>query len=148
MKFLIEPYKKVGPLYFGMSRAETEQALESIDRSVDSDDGITELYNFTYDIVAQVRKISNQLIEVGFGHRAKEVYINNIRFFDQPQQDVLSELYNIDPNAFVGHGSIVFLNLGISLTGFASGDDSSRSMTAFAAGVWDDIIPSMKPYNP
>lgn len=70
-----------------------------------------------YDLVAQVHKNSNQLIEVGFGHRATGVHIYNIQLFEQPQQDVLSELYKIDNNAFIGHGSIVFLNLGISLTG-------------------------------
>lgn len=148
MDFLIEPYKKVGPLYFGMNKAQTEQALAHVDRSIDSDDGIVELYDFTNDVVAQVRRTSDQLIEVGFGQRAKEVHINNIRIFEQPQQEVLSELYKIDSNAFIGHGSIVFLNLGISLTGFAKGDDVSRAITAFAPGIWDDIIPSMKPYAP
>ncbi len=147
MKFKIDAYKEVGPLRFGMSKQETEQAIGHVDRAANTPDGIIELYNFSYDVVAQVRKSSDQLIEVGFGHRATEVCINNIYLFEQPGQDVLLELSKIDSNSFVGHGSIVFLNLGISLTGFTDDDNSTRAITAFANGVWDDIIPSMKPFS-
>ena len=146
MEFKIDAYKKVGPLRFGMSQQEAEKAVGHIDRVVNTPDGIIELYNFLFDVVAQVQKNSDQLIEVGFGHRATGVSLNDIRFFEQSQQEVLSELYKIDSNAFIGHGAIVFLNLGVSLTGFQSDDDNTRAITAFAKGGWDDIIPSMKTF--
>lgn len=50
MQFAIEPYKKVGPLRFDMSIEETEEALEHIDRKVNAEDGVIELYNFSYDV--------------------------------------------------------------------------------------------------
>jgi len=147
MEFRIQPCKEVGPLRFGMGKLDTERALGHIDREIYAQDGIVELYNFPFDVIAQVKKSSDELIEVGFGHRAVGVILNNIRFFEQSAQDVLLELYKIDSHAFIGHGAIVFPNLGVSLTGFQAEDDSSKKITAFAKGVWDDIIPSMKPFS-
>jgi hypothetical protein len=109
---------------------------------------LVKLYNFSHDVVAQVRKKSDQLVEVGFGPSATNVILDSIHFFEESKNDVVRRLCKIDSNAFTGHGSIVFLNIGVSLTGFEIDDDASeRAVTAFSRGLWDIIIPSMKPFG-
>lgn len=147
MDFIISPYDSVGSLKFGMPRLEVEQALGHVDRVMDTPDEIFELYNFSLDLIAQVDKKEDQLIEVGFGSRSKNVSFEGVLFFESAAQDVVRRLCKLDRNAFIGHGALVFLNLGLSLSGFVEDDDGTKAITVFARGVWDDIIPSMKPYS-
>lgn len=147
MKFEIVSYQRVGELRFGTSKCMTAQALGHIDRIVDTADGVIELYNFSSDIVAQLKKASDQLIEIGFGRRSKGVSYGDILFFEQPAREVVRRLCKLDQNALVGYGVLVFLNLGLSLSGFLEDEDDTKAITVFARGVWDDIVPSMKPYS-
>jgi len=56
-------------------------------------------------------------------------------------------LRQIDPLAVVGYGAVLFPALGLSFTGFQDGHDEAKAVTAFRKGQWDDLIPSMKPFN-
>lgn len=148
MKLDIIPYHRVGPLQFGMSCQEVRQALGNIDRIIKGADGITELHNFKLDVLAQVLTDSDRLIEVGFGHHAKNVSFGAVEFFKQSPSDVLAALCRIDSTAVAGYGSILFPTLGLSLTGFLGGDDDdSRAMSVFETGRCDDLVPIMKPFR-
>ena len=145
--FEIMPYSGCGNIKFGMTRQEVAQSIGHIDRAVKTTDGVTELYNFTLDLVAQVSTDEDRLIEVGFGHRAKNVTFGAIRFFEDPPRDVLAALCSIDPTVVAGYGAIVFPSLGLSFTGFEDKHDDAKAVTAFEKGQWDDLIPSMKPFR-
>jgi hypothetical protein len=146
MDFNIEPYKSVGPLIFGMSRQDVEKTLKHIDRVIVSADGVTELYNHAFDIVVQVATDTNKMIEVGFGRRAKNVTLGKIQCFQQPPRLALSEFCTVDSKALHGLGTILFPNLGISCSGFLNEDDNDQALTAFAQGVWDNMIPKLRPF--
>ena len=145
--FEIMPYSGCGNIKFGMTRQEVEQSIGHIDRVVKTADGVTELYNFTLDLVAQVSTDDDHLIEIGFGRRAKNVTFGGIRFFEEPPREVLASLCLIDPTVVSGFGAIVFPALGLSFTGFQDEQDDAKAMTSFEKGQWDDLIPSMKPFS-
>ena len=44
-------------------------------------------------------------------------------------------------------GFIVFLGLGLTLTGFHDGNDSQRAVTAFARGRWDHLRSKLRPFR-
>lgn len=146
MNFDIDIYRSVGPLTFGMGQHEVTAVLGVIDQTVLADDAIVELYCTRFDLLAQVRSDTDQLCEVGFGHRATNVSLGAIYFFEQSAQQVIAELCKLDSTAKTGFGSIVFPLLGISLTGFLKGGDDARTMTAFAKGHWDSMLPEMKSF--
>ena len=146
MIFNIEPYAAVGPLRFGMTRVDTQQAIGNIDQAADLLEGIVRIHSPSNDLLAQV-SADDKLIEVGFGRRATNVTLGSINFFTQPKADVIKALCKLDSSAVFGYGSIVFPALGISLTGFQNEDDDDKAITAFAKGVWDDIIPTLKKFN-
>lgn len=141
----LTPYSAVGPLIFGMSKVETENAIGDINQTTDLLEGIIRIHSPSNDLLAQVSE-DDKLIEVGFGRRATSVTLGSINFFTQPKAQVIKELCKLDAGAVYGYGSIVFPALGISLTGFQNEDDDDKAITAFAKGVWDDIIPTLKKF--
>lgn len=148
MKFNIVPYQSVGALVFGMTIQAVQQVLGQVDRIVKTDDDISEVYNFSLDILAQIQTSTNQLIEVGFGKRAKNVTLGNLSFFDTPSKDVVLALCHLDGSPLYTSGSLLFLKLGITLTGFLDKDvDADKAVSFFHQGGADQVIPIMKPFK-
>jgi hypothetical protein len=44
-------------------------------------------------------------------------------------------------------GFLIFLRLGLTLTGFHDDDESQKALTLFQAGRWDHLIQKMKPFQ-
>jgi hypothetical protein len=141
--FNIVPYLSVGPLTFGMTAKEVKLALGHVDRAIRAGSGITKIQNFSHDMLAQVSTGADQLLEVGFGKRAKNVSLGKISFFVQPAKHVIAELFALDNAALEGYGAIIYPYLGITLTGFQD-DDDNMAMSIFHRGGADQVIPLMK----
>jgi hypothetical protein len=60
--------------------------------------------------------------------------------------DVVRRLAADDPDVKETFSFLVFLRLGITLTGFHDGEESDLSVTVFKPGLWDERVPSMKPF--
>lgn len=91
----------------------------------------------------------SQLIEIGFSKACKLIQVVGINLFSYPKRKRLEALLDIDNNAYEETGTVVFLSLGVSLTGFfdKDGDDSDWAVTAFVGGRWDNFLSTMTRFN-
>ena len=51
--------------------------------------------------------------------------------------DPVGVLVRADPNPFEWVGFVIFLAIGVAVTGYHDGDRPQRAVTAFAPGRWD-----------
>jgi hypothetical protein len=85
-----------------------------------------------------------QVVEVGLNPPAIAQFAEG-KLFELPDPIALLQLH--DPNPMEYLGFVVFLNLGLTLTGLEDADNSQRAVTAFARGRWDQLVPKMRPLN-
>ena len=52
-----------------------------------------------------------------------------------------------DPLPLEGMGIVVFLTLGVAITGFVGTDASDDAVTVFAEGRWDGLRDQLKPLS-
>lgn len=95
-----------------------------------------------YDSLLVSVSPSTGVVEVGIRPLARPT-ISGIEVFASPQ--ALRRLSECDGAPHEVVGFLVFLNLGITVTGLHDGDQSQRAVTAFARGRWDDVG-GMKPF--
>jgi hypothetical protein len=81
--------------------------------------------------------------EIAFPWTYPNVTVKGIRVFQQPHAKTIEQLKQLDAQAYVGQGFIVFRNLAISLSGFGADDFEALTVTAFKAGWWDDDLADM-----
>jgi hypothetical protein len=56
-------------------------------------------------------------------------------------------LRSYDPHPFEWVGFIIFLEIGIALTGYHDGDTAQRAMTIFPQGRWDAYRDQFSPFQ-
>lgn len=100
----------------------------------------TAAYNY-YSITFSPEKIAVN-IEVFFGtnvsYKGKDIFDN---------QDTRKQLILDDGEAKVISGTIVLLNLGLSIWEDENEDNSNKTIVAFMAGEWDRLKNKMKTYS-
>ncbi len=70
-----------------------------------------------------------------------------VNIFGEESHLVLAKIMTADPNPMHYLGFIVFLKVGITLTGFHDEDISQRALTLFERGAWDHRISKMQPFS-
>lgn len=60
--------------------------------------------------------------------------------------DPVSVLMADDPEPLESMGIVVFLRLGLTVTGFDEPDEADKAVTAFMEGRWDALREDLKPY--
>ena len=136
----IVPYEAVGPVRFGMNLQEIREALgepELITKDRRGNDVLR------YEGMS-VTVASAGAVEVGLLPELR-VDIENIDVFNTPS--AFNRLCIMDGSPQECLGFIVFLKLGITLTGFHDRNESQKAVTAFVAGRWDAMRPQMKPFS-
>jgi len=88
-----------------------------------------------------------KLCHIGFGRQMEDITLNGINFFKNQPIEVLKKLVSIDGTPLLYMGFIVFLDLGIALTGFHDNDASQKAVTVFEKGSWDKRIGKMKEFQ-
>jgi hypothetical protein len=63
------------------------------------------------------------------------------------EADPIGVLLGTDPDPFEWVGFVVFLAVGVALTGYHDGDHAQRAITAFAPGRWDGYRDHFSPMN-
>ena len=66
-----------------------------------------------------------------------QVELATIKLFVDEPISVIKRLFLLDSSAATYLGFLVFLELGISLTGFHDDDEDQKAFTAFERGSWD-----------
>jgi hypothetical protein len=61
---------------------------------------------------------------------------------------ILHRLCNDNPDPREAAGTLVFPELGISLTGFHGDHGAGLAVTAFAPGTWDEALKRSTPFKP
>lgn len=137
-EFDIHPYVGPLPLRFGLPRAEVPAIFgEPPPRKRDDEDyfGPVRVAYYGSDTVAEVGFVPRGLILRFMG---TEIWN------EQTITDPLPLFLQHDPAPLETFGFLVFLGLGLTVTGFHDGDTPQRAITVFRHGHWDDQLSDAK----
>ena len=142
-EFEVYPYVGCGPLRFGMTPDEVAKAIGPPEQV---------LLNHLKDRV-ETRAFLNlgfssrsfpTLNHIGFGRQMVGLSYERMRLFTEKEENVLKFLVGKDNEPYLYMGFLVFLKIGISLTGFHDKDISQKAAVVFPKGVWDNRFSKMK----
>jgi hypothetical protein len=129
---IIHPYEGVGSVHFRMNASQVEGALGTPRLVTKNRRKETVLYFDGLSITLS-----------GYGVEEVELLpetrpsIKDIDIFSH--ENALSILCRMDGSPQVCYGTIVFLKLGISISGLHDANESQRSTTAFSKGRFDSL---------
>ncbi|MFO0592345.1 MAG: hypothetical protein U0441_32670 [Polyangiaceae bacterium] len=154
MKFDIQPGKGVGSLLFGMTPDEASaEAGPAETTRVLRYPGMTKTelrwsYKKGIHIVFSQPPESARLVELGFWKACRTLSYQGVRVFQaQDRLEVVRKMAADDPDPMELSSFLLFLKLGISLSGFHDGRENDIAVTVFEPGRWDEHLPRMKPYK-
>ena len=143
--FIINPYTAVGGLKFGMTQ---EQVLTAGYVPVKKTKNRRDEVNWLFDgFSVRFGRDNDQLCEVGLSSSCRAL-INGVDVFSD--SGALLKIFTYDSDVYEFYGFLVFFGLGITLTGFHEDIESSKTLTAFARGYWDQsrAHPSFRKWEP
>jgi hypothetical protein len=130
----IIPYVGVGDLMFGMTEKEVKAILGDCQHQKRGKlDNLIEIRGEMINIYASK---TNRLCEVGFGRGYVNLSYDSINILQDDRKYVLEQLIMRDKNIFESYGFLIFMNLGITLTGFHDESEDEVAVTVFSKGVW------------
>lgn len=144
MNFELIPHKSIGPLHFGMTAAEVDSVLGKPVR-------ISRVRHIqgesrTYEHVQVGLNADGKLNHIGIDyHFPGKVICAEIDLFQDA--DALSQLCRLDGDPFVWVGFVMLLNLGVSLAGFHTADDTGKAANFFPAGRYDEFKTDFQPFK-
>jgi len=144
--FELKPYVGAGDIAFGMTPNDVEFSIgKPDDISVNHLNQRVEFRSFMN--LGYSTDEEQNLIHIGFGRQMEGVRFKDIFIFIESDKVVLQKLIDEDPQPFLYLGFVVFLKLGIALTGFHDNDISQKAVTQFVRGAWDKRIPKLMPFK-
>jgi hypothetical protein len=147
-EFDLKIYIGAGLLRFGMTRKQVEDVLSPPDKTKRTtfrnetqefrrDNGLQTVYSAAEDTLVEISFYGNQSV----AFEAMDV-------FQTPGTEVIRRLSEADGKPLETVGILVFLNLGIAMTGFLQEDEpGQKSISVFAKGRWDSEIEDLKPFK-
>jgi hypothetical protein len=145
-KYVITPYIGVDSLKFWMKPKEVETIIGQPDSvSINHLKQRVEFRSFMN--IAYSPDEHENLVHFGFGRQMVDLNYKNIFLFTEEAKIALQKLIDEDHQPFLYLGFVVFLNLGMTLTGFHDEDISQKAVTLFPHGAWDKRIPKLKPFK-
>ena len=125
-------YEGVGPIKFGMSDVSVREIMGTPDHvQKNMEKGTHEFYGKCSIIYSKEGKV----VEITFSPGIK-VFYDGKNLFDH---DTLDHLTKLDNQPYECLGFILFLKLGIFLSGFHDDDESQKAVGFFQKGHWDGI---------
>jgi hypothetical protein len=146
MRFDIEPYQGAKPIMFGMSRETVHQFLGMPKQSfpVWDGSGVTEHYegfNVGYDL-------QNRVKHLGFTPGSLDLAIGGQTIWNrQRQSDPNSVLLELDPLPVEFVGFWIYLQLGVTTTGYHNDDPSQHAVAVFPQGGMDRFLEKTRAAN-
>lgn len=139
-EFEITPYVGVGELRFGMTLEEVRTILGSPVRCVRNRSGGLEEFREGLKVCYShsTQNVTDFVIFPPSKALYKGLDLLAIR-------DPISVLLDDDSTPLEGMGIVVFLKLGVTITGSGDTDSSDKTITLFAEGRWDGIKDQLKP---
>jgi hypothetical protein len=142
----IYPYAGVGKLRFGMNRKQVEDVLGLPDKAKRTmfrnetqefrrESGLQTVYSASDEPLVEITFYGNQ-----------SVSFEDLDVFQNPGKDAIKRLAETDGKPFETVGIVVFIKLGIAMTGFLQDDEpGQKSISVFAKGRWNSEIEDLKP---
>ena len=132
MNFTINPLIGVGDVGFGMTTVQVASLIGTPDDSeIEEDSNEMREYRRKSGIQAVYSKGERELVELGFGRNIEEVSYFGVPLFTADDKDVYDRLCADDNNPFLLYGFIVFVEIGVTLSGFFKSDDYDKAVTVF-----------------
>ncbi|CUX06986.1 hypothetical protein AGR1B_pa0230 [Agrobacterium fabacearum S56] len=143
MTLEIYPAQGLGNLKFGMTIGESRTILgQELDRSVRDD--VTELYFENYLNLAFRNDV---LYRIGATRYSSGITYKDMDIFAAEPLSVLKAMEAEAGEAFEMYGFIVFLKLGLSLTGFHDDDQENKAMTISVLEEWQSLRDELTPIS-
>lgn len=141
MHFSAEPYCGALPIKFGMAPEDVAMELGKPTRVTTN--WLGELDQSWGSVSVRYSKEQGVAVEIALLPSTKLLF-GDIDLFrcDNP----IGILMQHDSIPYESLGFIVFMELGMTITGFHDRDDAQRAITMFQRGRWDAQKPRMKPY--
>lgn len=137
--FTLEPHVGALPIRFGMSQNEVSRVLGPPKRVTTN---FLEEREEQWDSVFIRYSGSGGVIDLSLVPPAT-LHFHGNELLNAP--DPIVVLLGSDPDPFEWVGSVIFLAIGVSLTGYHDGDHSERAITIFAPGRYDDYRSQLTP---
>lgn len=136
------PYIGIGSIHFGM----VADAVADVAGPPDSTsiNRKNELEEYRGDLIVRFDAETNQVVELAVGPKFG-VTVEGKDLYDLA--DPVSYLETKDPNPVECFGFVLFLNLGIALTGFHDQDPEQEAITVFKRHRWDGMADSFVPFE-
>jgi hypothetical protein len=147
MPYEIESYVGAGALRFGMSPAQVHDILGNPRFTGSDPDRLREMYGMSPALTFTGTDKELKLVEIGFAKEAEDVTYRGANLFTGERRATIRKLCDDDRDPREVVGTLVFPNLGISLTGFHTEHEGSLAVTAFAPGTWDAQLARSKPFK-
>ncbi|MEZ0604616.1 hypothetical protein ACAX43_21020 [Paraburkholderia sp. IW21] len=132
--FFINPYEAVGPIRFGMTRAELVLVVGDPVRELKNRRAEADLQFPGFSI--RLSKGDEKVVEVGITPDTP-VMLCDVDVF--VSADAFARLVKIDGAPYEYVGFVILLNLGVTMTGFHDADESQKAITVFEKGRWDHL---------
>lgn len=141
MKYIIQPYEGAGTIRLGAHRSEIlhSEGVPESTRIMKSG----EIEDRWSDRAIRYSKGMETVVEIEFDDDAS-LDFNGVDLFSDP--NAFKKLLESDGNALSSVGTVVLLNLGLSLWNMES-MESPRTVCLFCRGRWDHKLPSLIPYR-
>jgi hypothetical protein len=148
--FEIIPHIGAGELSFGMSHLDVEKLWGKPEGVTTSYIGTPESFYLSGMVcLGYTKGINSNLVHIGFDSQIKGVRIGDIFLFKRGKLKVLQKLILLDPHPFECVDSIVFMNLGISLTGYVEKYAyAGKTVSVFPSSAWNyELDSELKPFH-
>lgn len=145
MNFEFIPHISVGPLIFGMT-------ADNLDAILGTPTRVSKLRHMlgesrTYGCIQTGLDEHGKLNHVGLRQDfSGSVFYDGIDMLRGPH--VLESLISLDKQPYLWVGSVMLMNLGLSLTGFHEKDDAGKAINFFPQGRYDKFVEKFQPYKP
>jgi hypothetical protein len=143
----IDPYVSVGPLFFGMTQSELLslfQVARPPASSYDRDEHLTTLYWMENGLQTVFAGNTGPLVMVSLYANISQIFLRELELVWDQSSTFLTEVIDSSHAVYELSGITVFLDHGLSAHGLESTDNSTKSITAFRRGTWDETLSMMR----
>jgi len=142
MTFVIEPYVGAIPLRFGMSPEEVAAEIGPPTKLLPDPFGnrSESRQNLSLGYAGEDNTLNEAVFSPG-----TNLYFRGHDLFSTKAPIALLRQYDPEPQLWVG--MVIFVQLGIRLSGFHDGDEPQRAIGVVKRGYWDEYVEDFKPFK-
>lgn len=146
MAWDIRPHIGVGQLFFGESFEDVKSIIGGNGKIIS--DGNSFRYLCGSDKPVTIFD-ENLLVEASFGNwQLEDIVIGSVNLSVLNDREIISVLSDIENGPlYECFGFLLFLKLGISLSGYHDGDEAQKAITVFRKHHWDEFKSEMRLFS-